>query len=551
MKNRSSFDVMIHLIRMMQSLTLYMILAVILGVLGFLMAISITVIGGYLLVSILETAPLDALVPLFIAIGVFAILRGFLRYGEQTCNHYIAFKLLALIRDRMFTALRKLAPAKLEGKDRGNLISIITADIELLEVFYAHTVSPICIAILVSIIMTGFLAQYHILLGLLAIIAYLTIGVFIPVIMSSKTKALGAEYRKNFGDLNSFFLDSKRGVKEIIQYGHGEHRLNEIIHRTDEMAKIDFILKKNTTHSTGVIGLSIMTFSILMLFLSSQLYLADVIGIDGVIISTITIFSSFGAVVAVANLGTGLTQTIAAGNRVLDILQDTPKVAEVNHGIDIDFQEMSLENVDFSYDKEEILKNFNVTISKGKIIGIVGKSGSGKSTMLKLMMRFWDIDSGQISMNNHSLTDINTQNLRSNQSFVTQQTQLFHDTIENNILLARRTANHEDIETACKKASIHDFITSLPQGYDTIIGELGETLSGGERQRIGLARAFLHNAPLILLDEPTSNIDSLNEAIILKALKEDSDRTIVLVSHRISTMQIADIIYSVENGRNS
>lgn len=551
MKKSSSLYVMSRLIGFVKPLVPIMFLAIVMGIIGFLTAIFITVFGGYALLSILDIVAVMSIKTIYTCIVFFAVVRGLLHYAEQACNHYIAFKILALIRDKVFGALRKLAPAKLDGKDKGNLISVITSDIELLEVFYAHTISPIFIAIIVSIIMVVFISQYSIVLGIIALFAYITVGVIIPLIASKTVKKTGKTFRAEFGEMNAFFLDSMRGIKESIQYNYGKKRLQQINERTDSMSKTQEKMKKNAGANSAITGVAIYGFSVVMLFVSSLLYLNGQVGFDGVVISTIAMFSSFGSVIAVANLGSGLTQTIASGNRVMDILDDTPSVKEVTNGKNIFFDGVKFDSVDFLYADEKILDDFSIRIPERKIIGITGKSGSGKSTMLKLLMRFYDTNSGIISISNTDIKEINTKCLRDTESFVTQEIQLFHDSIESNIRIAKLDATRDEIMEACKKASVHDFIMTLPNDYDTEVGELGETLSGGERQRIGLARAFLHNAPLILLDEPTSNLDSLNEAVILKALKEDESRTVVIVSHRVSTMKIVDEVYSVEDVRRS
>ena len=268
--------------------------------------------------------------------------------------------------------------------------------------------------------------------------------------------------------------------------------------------------------------------------------------------STIAMMSSFGPVVALANLGGTLQYTFAAGNRVLDILEEKPQTEEITGQETVTFTGAATENLSFSYDGKPVLKDLTLQVQKGKILGIVGRSGSGKSTLLKLFMRFWQADQGKVLVSDRSVSKINTDNLRDLEGYVTQQTHLFQDSILNNLLLARPEATREQVEAACKKASVHDFIMSLPKGYDTPVGELGDTLSGGERQRLGLARAFLHDAPFLLLDEPTSNLDSLNEAVILRALEQEKgERTVVLVTHRKSTVRFADRIVSVENGRLS
>ena len=481
-----------------------------------------------------------------------AIFRGIFHLLEQNRNHYLAFKLLALIRDKVFGALRKLAPAKLEGRDSGNLIAILTADIELLEVFYAHTISPIFIAIIVSLIMTIFIGNFHPVLGLLAFISYVIVGFILPVIVAKSSKKYGESFREEFGNFDAFMLDSLRGVKESIQYGTGEKRLKDIYAYADSLSSKEKKLKDAAGTSSALTNGIIVMLDIIMIFTAANLLQKGVIDGRSAVISTIALMSSFGPVIALASLGTGLQNTLAAGNRVLDILDEVPVIHEVTNGKDIHYTGVNCNDIEFAYDDELILKDFSMNIPEKGIIGIVGKSGSGKSTLLKLIMRFWDTDKGTITISNENIKDINTSSLRTNESYVTQDTVLFHDTIKNNLLIAKPQATDEEIIEACKKASIHNFIESLPEGYDTQIGELGETLSGGERQRLGIARAFLHDAPFILLDEPTSNLDSLNEAVILKSLKDFcKDKAVLLVSHRKSTMCITDKTYSVENGRMS
>lgn len=552
MKKRSGFNVMMRLIGLVKPLAVYMIIAIIMGLIGNLCATFITIFGGYAIVSAVGgTAPLP-LVALFICVVAFAVLRGVLRYAEQSCNHFIAFKLLALIRDKVFKALRTLCPAKLEGRDKGDLISVITSDIELLEVFYAHTVSPAAIWLLFTVIMSVFIGSYNYVSGLIALSAYIIVGIVVPVVISKLSGDSGIKFRTKSGELSSFVLESLRGLSETIQYGAGKNRLEKMNSMTDNLSCEEARMKRMTGRNMAVTNSIILIFDLAMLFCGVALYNSGTIGFDGVLITTIALFSSFGPSVALANLGSTLQNTFAAGNRVLDILDEKPSVAEITGCEHTEFGNVSVSNVSFSYGGETILQNISLTVPVNKVIGIVGKSGSGKSTLLKLMMRFWNVIKGDISVKDRSITDINTAELRDMESYVTQETHLFHDSIKSNLKIAKLDATDEEIITACKKASVHDFIMTLPQGYDTPVGELGDTLSGGERQRIGLARAFLHDAPLMLLDEPTSNLDSLNEAVILCSLGEESkDKTVVLVSHRESTMRIADTVYSVENGRMS
>ena len=544
---RSGFNIMTRLVGLVKPLTGYMILAVAMGVIGHLCASLITVFGGYAILNSLHPEwSLDIRV-LFTSVLIFALVRGFLRYAEQACNHFIAFKLLALIRDKVFGALRRLCPAKLEGKDKGNLIAIITSDIELLEVFYAHTISPVCIAFLFSTLMIIFISSYHVALGMLAMLAYAVVGIMIPLLTSRLSGDDGTRFRTKSGILSSFVLDSLRGLSEIIQYGQGEKRLEEMNRQTEQLSGDEKRMKQMAGQNTAVTNTVILFFDLAMLFLSAML-----VGFDGCLIVTLTLMSSFGPVVALASLGATLQNTFAAGNRVLDILDESPVVEEITGKEEMVFHGAAAENLTFAYGEETILDDFSVTIPENKIIGINGRSGSGKSTLLKLFMRFWQVQHGAVEISGKNIDEINTSNLRDMESFVTQETHLFHDSIKNNLRIAKLNATEDEMIAACKKASIHEFIMSLDHGYDTQVGELGDTLSGGERQRLGLARAFLHDAPLMLLDEPTSNLDSLNEAVILKSLYDAcSDKTVVLVSHRKSTMGIADIVHSVEHGRIS
>ena len=551
MKKRSNFAVMKNLIHLVKPLTDYMILAILMGLLGHLCASFITIFGAFGILQVLGMWK-GSLGFLFIGVAVFAVLRGILRYAEQSCNHFIAFKLLALIRDEVFQSLRKLTPAKLEGKDKGNLITVITSDIELLEVFYAHTISPTAIAVLYTILLCLFIGQFHVILGILALLAYLAVGVLIPLAVSKAGGDDGMRFRTKSGELGSFVLDSLRGLSETLQYGQGQERMRQMNHRTDELSKEEERMKRTTGRNMAITGMTILISDLLMLFVSSMLYQRGTLGFDGVLISTVALMSSFGPVTALANLGSTLQNTFAAGNRVLDILEEEPMVKEINGQKEIAFHGAKAEHVTFSYGQETILKDVSADIKENSVVGIIGKSGSGKSTLLKLLMRFWDVHEGSVSISGTGVNQINTSNLRDMESFVTQETCLFHDSVAANLRIAKLDATQEELEAACKKASIHEFIKKLPQGYETQVGELGDTLSGGDRQRLGLARAFLHDAPFMLLDEPTSNLDSLNEAVILKSLEEERNgKTVVLVSHRESTMQIADVVYSVERGRMS
>lgn len=544
---RSGLNVMARLIGLVRPMLGFMLLAIAMGLLGNLCATFITVFGGYAILNVLHPEWSMSLGWVFAAVLLFALARGFLRYAEQSCNHFIAFKLLALIRDKVFGALRRLCPAKLEGKDKGDLISVITSDIELLEVFYAHTISPICIAFLFCLMMVLFIGRIHTALGVLALSAYAVVGIVIPLVTSKRSGDDGIQFRSSAGKLSAFVLDSLRGLPETVQYGQGRKRLAEMDAQTDALSQTEAHMKRTAGKNTAAVNTTILLFDLAMLFSSAKLA-----GFEGCLIATLATMSSFGPVVSLAALGATLQNTFAAGNRVLDILDESPVAPDVTGKANVEFHGAAAENVSFSYGGEQILEDLSLSIPEGKVIGITGRSGSGKSTLLKLFMRFWPVTEGKVTVSGKSVDEINTENLRDMESFVTQQTHLFHDSIRKNLCIAKLDATEEEIIAACKEASVHDFIMGLPKGYDTEVGELGDTLSGGERQRLGLARAFLHNAPFLLLDEPTSNLDSLNEAVILKALQtECQDKTVILVSQRKSTMGIADTIYSVERGRLS
>nr|WP_288641016.1 ABC transporter ATP-binding protein [uncultured Anaerobutyricum sp.] len=576
-KRRSGISIMGSLIGLVKPLWALIVLAVLFGTAGYLCAIFLTIITGNILARGIAFSHLTWL------LLAMAVMRGVLHYAEQYCNHFIAFKLLAIIRNDIFAALRRLCPAKLEGRDKGNLISVITSDIELLEVFYAHTISPIAIAILTEGIMVGFIGSFHPIAGLFALAAYIIIGIFIPLWNGRKSGDIGMAFRNNFGNFNSFLLDSFRGLDETLQYGQGENRKQEMAEKSIQLGNMQKSLSQMEGTQRAITNMAILLFSFGMLFLTLYLQNIGVISFTAMITCTTAMMGSFGPVVALSSLSNNLNQTLASGERVLSILEETPMVEEVpvlsapeiedsikntkgnnsslnkqenNNGNNQDstnkynqdktpallkLTEASANQVTFAYEKRKILDNFNFQIQPGKITGIHGPSGCGKSTLLKLFMRFWDTNSGEITINGQNIKTIPTKHLRDMQSYVTQETHLFHDSIVANIAIGKPGATREEIIEAAKKASLHEFIIKLPDGYDTEVGELGDTLSGGEKQRIGIARAFLHDAPFILLDEPTSNLDSLNEGIILKSLQEEKkDKTILIVSHRESTMQVAD-----------
>lgn len=549
-KRRNGLKIMTSLIVLLGSLSYIMLLAIINGTLGFLCAMGVTIFGSIGVAKFLgETINMSYGLIISLTIGC-GVLRGALRYLEQYSNHFIAFKLLAALRDKIFKALRALAPAKLEGREKGGIISMITSDIETLEVFYAHTISPICIALIVEtlvLLYVGFISSFY--LSLAALVFYIIIGIILPIISSKLLSDTGVRYRKSFASFNSYYLDSIKGVNDIVLNNAMKVRNKEVNSKSDEL----LAETKKLKHKSGIteaisyafVSLSLIGVLILGLYLSDK----NIITIPKMIMGLVAIFGSYGPVIALSALPQNLTQTFASGDRVLDLLEEKPVVREIKDGKNFSFLDLEVNNLSFKYDEASVLNNVNLEVKRGQIVALVGTSGCGKSTLLKLLLRFYETNSGDILYNNISINDINTSSLLDNVTLVSQQTYLFDDTIKENIKIAKYDATDEEIIEAAKKASIHEFIESLPDKYDTKVGQLGDNLSAGEKQRIGLARAFLSNAPLILLDEPTSNVDSINEGIILKSLKDQKEnKSIILVSHRESTTAIADRIYRIKDG---
>lgn len=550
---KNGFVVMGHLLKLVTPLAHIMAFTITMGTLGFLAAIFIMVLGAMGLVNLLNFDTHLSFSGILTALIILAVARGALRYLEQMSGHYIAFKLLALLRDKVFSSLRRLAFVKLQDKQAGQLVSLVTNDIELLEVFYAHTIAPIMIAFFTSAILLlvfGHLSGWFV---IVALAAYLTVGVILPIITTKLAREDGRRYRELVGEMNDFFLDSVRGIKEIQLFGYAQQRLDEIQQRSQKIDTAFERIKDQEAKVRVYTEVAVSAFNIIMLFTGLILFSLDKIDFSAFLIGVILLMSSYGPVIALSNLSSNLLQTLASGERVLSLLAEEPELKDVESAVDLkDVSRIDVENVSFAYGEEQILSDVSLSVKKGEILGIHGRSGSGKSTLLKLLMRFYDPKSGSIKINGEILPNINTRSLRDNMAYITQQTYIFNETIEENIRLARRDATLDEIMEAAKKASIHDFILSLPEGYQTKMTELGGNLSDGEKQRIGIARAFLHNAPIILLDEPTSNLDSLNEAMILKSLLNvKAEKLIILVSHRQSTMAICDQVIGIENGRMS
>ena len=549
---RSGARIMASLILLLGSLAYIMLLAVLNGSLGFLCAMGVPLCGAVGIAKAMgEAIPLSYGWIITLAIGC-GVLRGGLRYLEQYGNHYIAFRLLAVLRDKIFGALRTLCPAKLEGKQKGSIIAMITSDIETLEVFYAHTISPICIAVVVSLLVflfVGMVSSWY--LALIALAGYAAVGIVVPMISAGKLKASGVKYRAEFAAFNAYFLDSIKGIKDIVLNNAGDLRKEEVNRRSEVLLGETRKMKHDITRAAAATELTVSLFILAALAAGVVLVSGDMLSLGRMVIGVVAVFGSFGPVIAISALPGNLTQTFASGDRVLDLLAEKPAVTPVENGEKLCYQDLKVTDLSFSYDGQtRILSDICMHAAKGEIVGIVGESGCGKSTFLKLLLRFWQKDGGQIAYNGTDIEGIDTESLLENVTMVSQVTYLFDETIEDNLRIAKPEATAAELEAACRMASVHDFIMTLPDGYRTRVGALGDNLSAGEKQRLGLARAFLRGSGLILLDEPTSNVDSINEGIILKALREQKGRkSIILVSHRESTMAVADRIYRVRDGR--
>ena len=547
---RGKVRIMLELVKLTRPLLGVLACAVVLGVAGFLAAIGITVLATSALLDLEGQAHWIAAGVATVAAVVCGVARGPLRYAEQLCNHYLAFRVLALVRDKVFAAMRRLAPAKLEGKEKGDLVSLVTADIELLEVFYAHTLSPAAIALTVSIIVLVFIGLQAPQLAGFAALGFICVGVVVPWCSSRYTATGGLELRQQVGKMNSFVLDSLRGLSETLQFGAQKQRARELDERMASLASTERKLKGRSANALAISGAVVLALDVAMIALAMMFVMQGTLEFGRAVMAVGTFMASFGPLLAVAALGSTLQQTLAAGSRVLDLLEEAPQTPEVTDGVDAkEFEGMAMHEVSFAYRDEKILSDINVGIRPGRVVRIAGPSGVGKSTLLKLLMRFWDPQSGRVTISGLDLRDVNTASLRTQQGLMEQDTFLFATTIRENLLVAKTDASDEELMAALEKAALRELVERLPQGLDTQLAELGDSLSGGERQRLGLARVFLQDAPLLLLDEPTSNLDALSEASVLKALQENrADKTVVIVTHRASAGAIADDTYTLSNG---
>lgn len=548
---RSGFKIASKLLSLIGSLSYVILLAVINGSIGHAVGTFIPVLGALAIAKVCGAEVALSYTALFILIIGFGLLRGALRYFEQYSNHYIAFRLLAKIRDVIFKKLRVLCPAKLETKQKGTIISMITADTETIEVFYAHTISPVCIAVVCSVAITlfiGFVINWF--MAAFALFAYIVIGVIMPIIGNKIVSTSGGEYRKEFTAFNGYFMDAIKGSRDIILHGKEEERKKTVDGYTDRLLSATEKMKNKSLRTSVITNIVIYILDFGMLALGIALVVSGNLSAPLMAVGVVALMSSYGPVLSVGKLPENLSQTFSSGDRIISLLEEEPAVTDIEGGKDFEFSSLETENLSFSYGEKAVLKDVNIAVEKGEIVGIMGQSGCGKSTLLKLLLRFWKKGGGEINYNGADIENINTSSLKNNAVMVSQSTYLFDDTVRGNLKIAKPEATDEELIAATKSAGIYDFILKLKDGFDTKIGSGGVSLSAGEAQRIGLARAFLSDAGLVLLDEPTSNVDAINEGIILKALKEQKHKkSIVLVSHRESTMSICDRIYKMNNGQ--
>ena len=546
---RNTFYVIYRLIALVGRFIWVILLASFSGVLGYLLAINVTLFAGLAILKYFGVAINISYQVLFSIIIISGILRGIVRYFEQYGNHYMAFKLLQIVRVKIFKALRKQSVVKLEEKNKGDLVSLLQGDIETLEVFYAHTITPFLIAFITSLIMVIVISLLSsIYLGLIALGAYLIIGLLIPFIFYKFNKNSGRSYRKKLSQFEEFYLDSIYGGYEIISQNKNDVFINDVENKTKELIKLNKDLDNKNTIFTNIMNLLIVLLNLIIIFVGYILYQRGIIDSYYIIIAYVILTSSFGPVLALANLPNNLSQTFASANRVLDIIDENPVIKDGNK--ELDYSSLTIKDSYFNYGNKAILKGVNLEIKQKEIIGIYGPSGIGKSTILKLIMHFYELDKGSILLNDEDIKEYSLNSLYKNINLFSQTTYLFQDTIKNNLLIAKKDATMEELVEACKNASIYDYIMSLKDGFDTKISDLKNNISEGEKQRLGLARVFLRNPKLLLLDEATSNIDAINEGIILKSLKKYKEKmAIIIISHRKSTLNICDNIYELKEGK--
>ncbi|EPN5031774.1 amino acid ABC transporter ATP-binding/permease protein [Listeria monocytogenes] len=540
----SEWTVIRWLLKFVKPLRGKMILAILLGIISNLSVILISLIGAYGILAVILAQPLNPYKWLFVMVGC-GVLRGVARYLEQYLNHDIAFRLLAIIRERIFSTLRKLGPARLSGKKSGDLITAITSDVEALEVFFAHTISPVFIALGTTIATVGFLGMYDTGLAIILLLGQILVGVVLPIISYKRNKKIGTAYQTEFVGLNQAVMENIASLQDIFQFKLGEARLANLTNRGEKLNK-QYQKRLRQGSELQILGEWVLIGTATLILVLGSFWQLP---LETILIGTVLSLSSFGSVLALNALGTALLTTFASGKRLYALTEEKP-VVTFNGPLELtDFERAELNKVCFSHDgKQAILSELSLDLPKGKWLGIGGESGSGKSTLVKLLMRYWDPD-GEVNLNNQPLPKITESSLHQIEGVMEQSTFLFEDTIGNNIRLGKKAATLDEVKKAARKAAIDKWIETLPEGYETKIGGQARNLSDGERQRIGLARLFLHDAPLLLLDEPTSNLDYINEQAILNTLRSEiQDKTVLVISHRKTTLDLAEEQWLLENG---
>ncbi|HBI6811087.1 TPA: ABC transporter ATP-binding protein [Listeria monocytogenes] len=540
----SEWTVIRWLLKFVKPLRGKMILAILLGIISNLSVILISLIGAYGILAVILAQPQNPYKWLFVMVGC-GILRGVARYLEQYLNHDIAFRLLAIIRERIFSTLRKLGLARLSGKKSGDLITAITSDVEALEVFFAHTISPVFIALGTTIATVGFLGMYDTGLAIILLLGQILVGVVLPMISYKRNKKIGTAYQTEFVGLNQAVMENIASLQDIFQFKLSEARLANLTDRGEKLNK-QYQKRLRQGSELQILGEWVLIGTATLILVLGSFWQLP---LETILIGTVLSLSSFGSVLALNALGTALLTTFASGKRLYALTEEKP-VVTFNGPLELtDFESAELNKVCFSHDgKKAILNELSLDLPKGKWLGIGGESGSGKSTLVKLLMRYWDPD-GEVNLNNQPLPKITESSLHQIEGVMEQSTFLFEDTIGNNIRLGKKAATLDEVKEAARKAAIDKWIETLPEGYDTKIGGQARNLSDGERQRIGLARLFLHDAPLLLLDEPTSNLDYINEQAILNTLRSEiQDKTVLVISHRKTTLDLAEEQWLLENG---
>ena len=551
MKKRNVFKVIYELIKFVGPFIYVILFATLLGTLGFILAMNITIFGALAIVKFMGVEVYCSYLMIFLIIGISGIFRGVIRYGEQYFNHFMAFKLLALIRNKLFHKLRELSPSKLDAKNKGEIISLLQSDIETLEVFYAHTISPLLIAVLTSktvFLFIGFMTSWY--LALIALLSYIILGVIVPTIYYLVSNKYGKKYRSELGKFEEFYLDSIYGYYEILSSNNENNRIKEMNKKSKSLIELNTKLENKGAFFKNVTTTVILLMNLLIIGVGGVLVKENLIASPNIILAFVALTSSFGSVLALSQLPGNLAMTFASGNRVIDLLEEKPQVIDSANPLTFEFNKLEVKNITFKYDDEVILKHLSLEVNKNEIVGILGPSGSGKSTLLKLLMRFYDPSEGEILYNERNIKDIKIENIYNNVNLFSQTTYLFRGTILENLLIANPSAPKDEVIEATKNASIYQYILNLPKGFDTKISDLKDNFSSGEKQRLGLARVFLRKPKLLLLDEATSNIDAINEGIVLNALKKyKGEMSIVIISHRASTLSICDRVYKINEAR--